>query len=70
MSTPAHVRIPDLPVVLEFKRGERSLREVSEASGVSASTLSRIERGDVGEPTLSTLEHLAAWLDRPILIEP
>lgn len=70
MSTPAYVRVEDLATVVRYKRGERSLREVAEVSGVSASALSRIENGKVGEPTLSTLEGIASWIDRPILIEP
>lgn len=48
---------------LRLARGRRglSLREVEEEIGVSASTLSRIER-DAGNPDLETVNKLIAWL--------
>ena len=69
MNTPAYVRIADLPTVLRFKRGHNSFRDVADVADLSASAMSRLERGE-GEPTLETLEKLASYLDRPILIEP
>ena len=42
-----------------------SLRDVAEETGVSASTLSRIENG-TGKPDADNIAHLAAWLDMPI----
>ena len=42
-----------------------SLRDVGEETGVSASTLSRIENG-TGKPDADNIARLAAWLDMPI----
>jgi transcriptional regulator with XRE-family HTH domain len=42
-----------------------SLREVAQTTGVSASTLSRVENG-VGTPDSATLARLAQWLGVPL----
>ena len=42
-----------------------SLREVANTTGVSASTLSRVENG-VGTPDSATLARLAQWLGVPL----
>jgi transcriptional regulator with XRE-family HTH domain len=42
-----------------------SLRELADETGVSASTLSRIENG-TGKPDADNIARLAAWLDMPI----
>src|SRR5881394_1361532 len=42
-----------------------SLRDVAEETGVSASTLSRIENG-TGKPDADNIARLAAWLGMPI----
>jgi transcriptional regulator with XRE-family HTH domain len=42
-----------------------SLRDVADLTGVSASTLSRIENG-TGKPDADNIARLAAWLDMPI----
>ena len=42
-----------------------SLRDLAEETGVSASTLSRIENG-TGKPDADNIARLAAWLDMPI----
>ena len=42
-----------------------SLRDVANLTGVSASTLSRIENG-TGKPDADNIARLAAWLDMPI----
>jgi transcriptional regulator with XRE-family HTH domain len=42
-----------------------SLRDVAEQTGVSASTLSRIENG-TGKPDADNIARLASWLDMPI----
>jgi len=42
-----------------------SLRDVADQTGVSASTLSRIENG-TGKPDADNIARLAAWLDMPI----
>src|SRR5205809_2824748 len=42
-----------------------SLRDVANETGVSASTLSRIENG-TGKPDADNIARLAAWLDMPI----
>ncbi|HCA58154.1 MAG: helix-turn-helix transcriptional regulator [Acidobacteria bacterium] len=42
-----------------------SLRDVADETGVSASTLSRIENG-TGKPDSDNIARLSAWLDMPI----
>ena len=42
-----------------------SLRDVADETGVSASTLSRIENS-TGKPDADNIARLAAWLDMPI----
>src|SRR5215468_4457210 len=42
-----------------------SLRDLAEETGVSASTLSRIENG-TGKPDADNIARLASWLDMPI----
>ena len=42
-----------------------SLRDVAQETGVSASTLSRIENA-AGKPDADNIARLAAWLDMPI----
>src|SRR5712664_2534129 len=42
-----------------------SLRDVADVTGVSASTLSRIENG-TGKPDADNISRLATWLDMPI----
>ena len=42
-----------------------SLRDVADKTGVSASTLSRIENG-TGKPDADNIARLASWLDIPI----
>lgn len=56
------VDIIRLATLLKSKRGSKGLRAVAqEIGGVSASTLSRIERGEV--PDLDTFIRLCRWLD-------
>lgn len=69
MNAPNYVRIEDLPTVLRYKRGRNAMSDVAEATDIAATSLSRLESGDAN-PTLETLEKLAAWLDRPLVIEP
>src|SRR5437762_649623 len=47
------------------ERSKLSLREVATSTGVSASTLSRVENG-VGTPDSATLARLAQWLGVPL----
>lgn len=47
------------------ERLKMSLREVATTTGVSASTLSRVENG-VGTPDSATLARLAQWLGVPL----
>src|SRR5262245_54064815 len=42
-----------------------SLRDLADETGVSASTLSRIENG-TGKPDADNIARLAAWLDMPL----
>lgn len=44
---------------------EMSLRDVADVTGVSASTLSRIENG-TGKPDADNIARLTGWLDMPI----
>jgi len=44
---------------------EMSLRDVGDVTGVSASTLSRIENG-TGKPDADNIVRLTGWLDMPI----
>src|SRR5947209_18550114 len=43
-----------------------SLRDVADETGVSASTLSRIENG-TGKPDADNIARLTAWLDMPVV---
>src|SRR5256885_5828828 len=42
-----------------------SLRDVADKTGVSASTLSRIENG-TGKPDADNIARLASWLETPV----
>ena len=55
------VDVPKLAALLRAKRGGRGLREVAEEIGkVSASTLSRVEQGNL--PDVETFMRLCNWL--------
>jgi transcriptional regulator with XRE-family HTH domain len=49
--------------MIKAKRGDKGLREVSKAIGLSAPTLSRIEQGKV--PDVETFMRLCEWLEVP-----
>src|SRR5688500_14939744 len=57
------ISVDELGQELERRRAERglSLRQVEEETGVSAATLSRIERSS-GTPDLEIIDKLARWL--------
>lgn len=56
-----YLALEQLVALLKAKRGKRGLREVAEEIGnVSASTLSRVEKGKM--PDLDTFIHLCDWL--------
>jgi ribosome-binding protein aMBF1 (putative translation factor) len=61
----------DLGAMLARARAERHLTQpdLSAASGVQQSEISRIERG-LGNPTATTLARLAAALGQRITLEP
>ena len=61
------INVVELGELLKRKRHEdgRSLREVATATGVSASTLSRVENG-IGTPDSATLARLAQWVGVPL----
>lgn len=60
-TTPSNVNLEKLAALLRTKRGDRGLRLVaSEIGNVSASTLSRIEQGNV--PDLETFIGICKWL--------
>jgi len=61
--------VAKLSALIKAKREEEGigLREARQKSGVSASTLSRLERGISSSlPDLNTLSRLATWLDVPL----
>lgn len=61
MSDESVVDVPKLAALLRARRASRGLREVAdEIKGVSASTLSRLEQGNM--PDLETFARLCAWL--------
>jgi transcriptional regulator with XRE-family HTH domain len=60
----------DLKALAEFLRGTRdsrklNLREVAAQTGISASTLSRIERAEA-QPDLRTVRAIVSWLGVPL----
>lgn len=58
-----------LPALIKAKRREtgKSLRESAQGSGISASTLSRLERGTMTSvPDTDTLTKIADWLTIPV----
>jgi transcriptional regulator with XRE-family HTH domain len=46
---------------LKEKRGDQGIRKIAEQIGISAATLSRVERGNV--PDLETFRKICEWLD-------
>ena len=67
MGTKTRVNTAELGNAIRRRREQKalSLRDVAEETGVSASTLSRIENG-TGKPDADNIARLAAWLDMPI----
>jgi transcriptional regulator with XRE-family HTH domain len=67
MGNKTGINTAELGSAVRRRREEQglSLRDVAEETGVSASTLSRIENG-TGKPDADNIAHLAAWLDMPI----
>jgi transcriptional regulator with XRE-family HTH domain len=61
------INVKELGEYVRRRREEKklSLRAVATDTGVSASTLSRIENG-IGTPDAATLGRLAAWLGMPL----
>ena len=61
------VNTAELGTAVRRRREQQSLslRDVADLTGVSASTLSRIENG-TGKPDADNIARLAAWLDMPI----
>jgi len=61
------VNTTELGNAVRRRREEKSLslRDVAEETGVSASTLSRIENG-AGKPDADNIARLTAWLNMPI----
>lgn len=54
------VSLDQLGAEIKRKRANRSLRDVEAETGISAATLSRVERGS--RPDHDVIEKLAAWL--------
>jgi len=67
MSRKVGVNTAELGGAVRRRREERglSLRDVADQTGVSASTLSRIENG-TGKPDADNIARLASWLNMPI----
>ena len=61
------VNTSELGRAIKRRREEtgQSLRDVADVTGVSASTLSRIENG-TGKPDADNIARLTSWLDMPI----
>lgn len=61
------ISTPELGRAVKRRRQELglSLRDVADVTGVSASTLSRIENG-TGKPDADNIARLTGWLDMPI----
>src|SRR5438874_1690551 len=61
------VNTSELGSAVKRRREERgfSLRDLADQTGVSASTLSRIENG-TGKPDADNIARLASWLEMPI----
>jgi transcriptional regulator with XRE-family HTH domain len=66
-STRSLVNTEELGRAIRRRRDELqlSLRDVADKTGVSASTLSRIENG-TGKPDADNIARLTAWLDMPM----
>jgi transcriptional regulator with XRE-family HTH domain len=67
MGNKTGINTAELGSAVHRRREQRglSLRDVAEETGVSASTLSRIENG-TGKPDADNIARLAAWLGMPI----
>src|SRR5260370_32390846 len=67
MGKKSGVNTSELGNAVRRRREEQglSLRDVADQTGVSASTLSRIENG-AGKPDADNIARLASWLDMPI----
>jgi transcriptional regulator with XRE-family HTH domain len=67
MTNKTRVNTAELGSAIRRRREEHglSLRDVADETGVSASTLSRIENG-TGKPDADNIARLASWLDMPI----
>ena len=67
MTNKTRVNTAELGSAIRRRREQQglSLRDVADETGVSASTLSRIENG-TGKPDADNIARLAAWLDMPI----
>ena len=67
MGNKTGINTAELGSAIRRRREEQglSLRDVADETGVSASTLSRIENG-TGKPDADNIARLAAWLDMPI----
>lgn len=57
----AKISLHQLGEKLRRERGERGVREVAKEIGVSAATLSRVERGKL--PDLKTFGKICEWLE-------
>lgn len=62
-----YVKTQELGSAIKRRREELglSLRDVADVTGVSASTLSRIENG-TGKPDADNIARLTGWLDMPM----
>src|SRR5437867_8924916 len=67
MVTKTRVNTAELGNAIRRRREQKSLslRDLAEETGVSASTLSRIENG-TGKPDADNIARLTNWLDMPI----
>ncbi|QDV39658.1 helix-turn-helix domain-containing protein [Tautonia plasticadhaerens] len=69
---PSAIIDPDLAAALAILRSERErqglrLSDVSERSGIDRSTLSKLETGEVANPTVGTLREMARALNKRLI---
>lgn len=55
------MKIEDLALLVQKKKGSMGVRATAKEIGISPTTLSRIERGHL--PDIGTLEKICAWLE-------
>lgn len=63
ISMPYYLDVKRLAELVRFHRGDRSLREIAKITGISASTIGRVEKEQT--PDMDTFVVLCDWLEVP-----